>query len=268
MTIQTIARAPSNGIIALKGAGKAKREAAYISIAPLAMVDTMGRTALISALRDALGNKPTEAETKAAQQEVTIGRVAARLPASEFPKGCTDNASKLEHVRLLVCNYAAPVQDGKKPRALRAGQLGRRSILQHKAIRAADEAWSQIKAELGLSAAQTQKERDALKKTRAPHGKVSQVAASTVSQSGKKGSAKPTHSELVQPAKPMTADDATNHVSTQAALLASYANKYAKVLPADFGTAVLAFKGAINKAMNDYALAKAAADAKRAETEK
>lgn len=265
MTIQTIARAPSNGIIALKGAGKAKREAAYISIAPLAMVDTMGRTALIAALRDALGNKPTEAETKAAQREVTIGRVAARLPASEFPKTCTTNADKLEHVRLLVCNYAAPIQDGKKPR-MRAGQLGRRSIVQHKAIRAADEAWSQIKAELGLSAAQTQKERDTLKKTRAPHGKTSQTTTSK--SKGKASAAKPTHSQLVQPAKPMTADEATNHVSTQAALLASYANKYAKVLPASFGTAVLAFKGAINAAMNDYALAKAKADAIKAEKSK
>lgn len=261
MTIQTI----SNPVYAVKGAGKAKRELAYCTIAPLAMVETMGRTALIASLRDALGNKPTEADIKAAQQEVTIGRVAARLPASEFPKGCTTNADKLEHVRLLVCNYAAPIQDGKKPRALRAGQLGRRSIVQHKAIRAADEAWSQIKAELGLSAAQTQKERDALKKTRAPHGATSQVAKSA----GKKGSAaKPTHSELVQPAKPITADEATNHVSTQAALLASYANKYAKVLPASFGTAVLAFKGAINAAMNDYALAKARADAIKAEKSK
>lgn len=248
----------SAAIIALKGAGKAQREAAYLAIAPLAMVETLSRNELVDTLRRALGSKPSEAEIKAAQQEVTIGRVAARLPASEFPKDAKDNASKLEHVRNLVCFYAAPPQDGKKPRALRTGQLGRRSIVQHKAIRAADEAWSQIKAELGLGTAQTQAQRNEqkAKAKRAPQ-------ASTVN-------AKPTHEELVKPGEPMTAARAHEHVLTQASLLAAFLNNKSNAphICSRMGKAILAFKKEVTCAKLEYEEMQAKADAERAAKEK
>lgn len=234
--------------IVLSGKGKAARTSAYMQIAPLSMIDTLGRSDFIANLRVALGASPTVAEVKAAQEETTIGRVAARLPAGEFPKGTTDDSAKLEFARDLVLHYAAPVAEGTKAKALRKGQKGRRSIIQHKVIRAADEAWSQIKAELGLGAAKTQAVKNAQKATRAP--------SMAGSGKGVAGSATPTHQELVKPATAMTANEACSYVMTQAATLLAFANKKdnAKLLPTDFGLAIQQFKTAINKAANERAL--------------
>lgn len=256
MTIQTLNASTValtvSPVITLKGAGKAKREMAYMQIAPAAMIETQSRGDLIAYLRTALGASPSEMETKTAQTETIIGRVAARLPASEFPKGTNDDDARLIYARDLVLFYAAPAQEGKKARALTKAQKGRRTVTQHRVIRAADEYWSQIKAELGLGKAKTQGERNAAKaKTRATSG-------NPVRGDGK-GDAKPAHSELVQPGKAMTADDACAYVTTQAATLLAFANKHAKVLPTDFGAAIQAFKSAINKAANEHELRKAAA---------
>lgn len=239
-------------VITLKGKGKAARELAFMRIAPLAMIDVQCRDDLIANLAKALGASPTEAEVKTAQIETTIGRVAAKLPASEFPRGMTDDSDKLDHARDLVLHYAAPAQEGKAARKLRAGQKGRRSITQHKVIRAADEAWSQIKAELGLGKAQTQQERNSAKRS---------TNANPVRGDGKGKAATPTHSELVTPAKPTTADEAHAYIDTQAATLLAFANKHAKLLCTDYGAAVQAFKSAINKAANDRAVRKAAKEA-------
>lgn len=236
-------------VIALKGKGKAARELAYMQIAPLSFVENISRVESIANLRAALGAAPTEAELKTAQAEWGIGRVASRLPAGEFPKGCTDDAAKLDFARDLVLYYAAPAQEGKQARKLRAGQKGRRSVVQHKVCRAADEAWSQIKAELGLGTAQTQAERNKAKRS---------TNANPVRGDGK-GATKPSHSELVKPAAALTADEAVSYVTTQAATLLAFANKNAKLLPTDFGMAIQAFKSAINKAANEREVRKAAA---------
>jgi hypothetical protein len=251
MTVITeTARIAVSPVITLKGAGKAKRELAFMQVAPLAMIDTLGRADMIANLRIALGSNPTEGELKTAQVETTIGRVAARLPVAELPKGCTDDSARLEFARDLVLFYAAPAQEGKAARKLRSGQKGRRSVTQHKVIRAADEAWSQIKAELGAGTAKTQSEKNAGRVTRAP----------SMAGSGKGASkdATPTHAELVKPGKPLTADDAVAYVTTQGATLLAFANKNAKLLPAPFGAAIQAFKSAINAAANEYEVTKAA----------
>lgn len=236
-------------VITLKGKGKAAREVAYMQIAPLSFIENASRVDTIENLRKALGNAPTEAETKTAQTEWTIGRVASRLPNSELPSGTKSDEDRLDFARKLVMHYAAPAQEGKTARKLRAGQLGRRSALQHKVCRAADEAWSQVKAELGLGQAQTQAERNKAKRS---------TNGNPVRGDGK-GAAKPEHSELVKPAAALTADDAVSYVTTQAATLLAFANKNAKLLPTDFGMAIQAFKSAINKAANEHEVRKASA---------
>lgn len=250
MTIQTetvrVAAAP---VIVLKGKGKQAREVAFMQTSALAYIDQLGRADLIANLRIALGSKPGEVELKTAQREVTIGRIAARLPASEFPKDCIDDDAKLEHARNLVMFYQQPAKPGTTAK-LRKGMLGYRSEVQHKAIRAADEAWSQIKAEIGLGNAITGKDRK--KATRATN-------ANPVRGGGK--SAAPNHTELATPPKAMTADEAHSYIDTQAATLLAFANKNAKLLCTDYGSAVQAFKQAINKAANDRAVRKAAKEA-------
>ena len=47
----------------------------------------------------------------------------------------------------------------------------------------------------------------------------------------------------------------------QASNLLAYANKYAKVIPTDAGTAVQAFKSAMNAAANAHAVRKATKEA-------
>lgn len=249
---ETIALPVPAVVIALKGAGKAKREAAYQQIASLAYVEQLSRADTIEAIRAALGKAPTEAELKAAQQEYTIGRVAARLPASEMPGklNARNDADRLEAARLLVTAYAAPPVEGKKSRPLRKGQLGRRSTVQHKVIRAADEAWSLVKAELGIGQARTQEEKN--KRARSTNANPTR---------GNAKAAAPAHSELVKPGAPMDADSAVQHVMTQAASLLQFANKHAKHLPTDFGMAIQAFKKACNEAGNAHELRKAARDA-------
>ena len=259
MTAKTIARTPTNGIIALKGVNKSKREGAYLRIAPLSFVENLSRVETIANLQIALGAKPTDDEVKVAQVEWTIGRVASRLPAGEFPKDASDNADKLEYARKLVTLYAAPPKEGTKARKLRAGQLGRRSPVQHKVVRAAEEAWSQVKAELGHGTAQTQAQRNAAKPTRATN-------ANPVRGDGK--GATPDHARLVTPAKAQTVDEVCAYVTTQAATLLAFANKNARLLPTDFGQAIQAFKSAINAAANAHEVRKAEAEGRKAEKQK
>lgn len=257
MTTRTTIRSTASALIALKGAGKAAREAAYLNIAPLSYSENMSRAATINNLRVALGKSPTDNEQSVARVEWIIGRVACRLVATDLPRKDMDGADKLEFARDLVTRYAAPPQDGKATRKLRAGQIGRRSISQHRTVRAAEEAWSQIKAELGIGTAQTQKERNEQKRS---------TNNNPVRGKGKKGKAlAPTHAELVKPVAPKTAADAVNYVTTQAASMLAYANKNAKLLPVDFGSAVTAFKSAIDAAGAAYKLACDKADADKAD---
>lgn len=227
-------------IVTLKGKGAVARTAAFIDIAPYAYSEAKSRVASIANLRVALGNAPTPSHIATAQREWVIGRVAARLADSDCQPGKTDAPSRLTHARELVCNYAAPAQDGVKANKLRKGQTGRRTVAQHKVVRAAVEAWSQIKAELGLGKAQTQDTRNAAKKAkRAPTmvgltGRGAQPAA-------------PTHTQLVTPPKALNADDACQHIVLQAAALLAFCNKNAKLVPAGLGTVVREFKAATDK---------------------
>lgn len=225
MTTSTKTRAVSS-VITFKGRGKVQREMAFMNIAPKSFAETTSRIDTINNLRLVLGSEPTETEVHAAQVEWVIGRVAARLPAGEVTKGLTDEADKLENARVLVCQYASPPVEGKKARKLRKDQIGRRTVGQHKVIRAAEEAWSLVKAELGLSAAQTQKERNA--KKRKPH-------LNNGGPNAPAASAKPNATELVKAPAPVTADDYVAYILMQLSAVSGYDKKNAKVRPIEFG---------------------------------
>lgn len=240
-TINAAAPVCSAPVFSLKGKAKgtAARNEAYMSIAPLAFVETQSRDQTIANIKVALGAKPTDAEMLGARNEWVIGRIASRLADADFPAGTVKSIDKLDHARVLLLQYAAPPKDGVKANKLRAGQIGRRSIAQHKAIRAAEEAWSQIKAELGAGTAQTQAQRNAAKAKRAP----------SMAGSGKGIKATPpTHSELIKPDGIKTADDACAYLEGMASTLLMFINKHAKVIPSDYGTMVKSFKGNIDAA--------------------
>lgn len=238
----------ARGFIISKAKGFEARDRAFRDIQVHAFSEGVSRSALIAAIRKALGKAPTTQALEIAQREFVIGRVAARLPEGEYPKAGMDTVARLDHVRELVMHYAMPIKDGQRDTGLR-GKKGRRSIAQHKAIRAAAEAWSQVKAEIApeQSNAKTQAQKNAQKAAAVKNG------ASAGSGRGKKGNATTptptlTHPELVKAPSEMTPVEARAHVVTQAASLLSFANKYAGQLPTDFGKAVRAFKAAVDKA--------------------
>lgn len=237
----------ANGFMVLKGKSNEARDTAFRDIQVHAFSEGVSRAALIDTIRKALGKTPTAQGLEVAQREFVIGRVTARLAPGDFPKAGMSTPDKLAYVRDLVMNYAMPPKDGVKS-ALR-GKKGYRTVAQHKAIRAAAEAWSQVKAEIApeQSNAKTQAQKNAQKAAAVKNG------ASAGSGRGKKGNATTptptlTHPELVKAPAEMTRAEACAHISTQAASLLSFANKYAGQLPADFGSAVRTFKAAIDKA--------------------
>lgn len=241
MTIATeTVRVSVSPVIALKGRGKVQRELAYMQIAPLSFVENISRVESIANLRAALGASPSEAELKTAQVEWCIGRVASRLPAGEFPKGCTSDDAKLEFARAIVLHYAAPPKEGAKPRKLRAGQLGRRSPVAHKVIRAAEEAWSQVKAELGAGNAQTQAERNKAKAAKRS------TNANPVRGDGKGAdkSASTTAPQLTN-AKVSGPEEVRRVIETAAATLLAFVNKNAAHTELAYGEAVHNFSSAI-----------------------
>ncbi|HQA11965.1 hypothetical protein [Zoogloea sp.] len=272
MTASTATRpASTRPIVNLKGKGKAARELAYLKIALLSFVENASRAETISNLRAALGNAPSPVELQAAKDEWCIGRIACRLPDSEFPKDCTTLAAdKLEHARKLVFDYALPAKQGGK--ALPKGKTGRRTEVQDKAIRAANQAWSMIAAELGLGKAQTQSEADKKKSAKRA------TNANPVRGKGKAGSqgaqlvSAPTHEELAsKPAAPVSSDDYVRHITSTISTLVQYDAKHARKRPTthgQFAEMLLALKQEANKAANAYEERKAAIDALRAEREK
>lgn len=243
-------------IVSIKGKGKSQREAAYMAIAPLAFVEDVSRSQSIANLRVALGLSPTDSERDAAKRQWVIGRVASRLPAGELPARDMASIDKLDFASKIVTSYAAPAKEGAKARKLRAGQTGRRTATQHRVIRNAEEAWSQVAAELALGNAKTQGERNAAKAKRAP-----QMAGSS------KSATPPTHSQLVKAAIPVDANEACAMMLQLATSALGYVNKHAKLLPTDYGKAAGAFKKAIIAADKARAEATALADAKAAEAE-
>lgn len=213
-----------------KGKGADKRNVSLLGVAPAAFIEGKSRADTLAVIRDALGNKPTDVQVNAVKAEYVIGRVAFRLFLS-LPV-----VEGIAKARDIVLHFASPVKDGVAARKLRAGQKGRRTVEQHRAVRAAEEAWSQVKAEAcpAASNAATQKERNAKKATRAP----------SMAGSGKGKATPPTHAELI---KPLTAADTVQHVATQAASLLAFANKNAKLLPAGIAAAVKAFNATVQK---------------------
>ena len=246
--ITTIIRAAKPAKLAplanVKGKGAAARLAAYEAIAPKAYVDGMSRAELIGTINAALGMErergmaPTEEQLESAKREYVIGRAAQRLADGEYPKANMAGGDKLHFMRQLVTQYAAPTPDGKKAKALRSGQVGRRSIAQHKAIRAAEEAWSLIKAETGYGQAMTQSARNASKSD-----------ASKARGTKAPGTATPNTTQLATPAKALTADEACQHVASQLATLQLFCNKNAKLIPAGLGAVIIAAKKACDREM-------------------
>ncbi len=241
------------------GKGMAARQTALMSIAALSYSEESTRAAALTAARKVLGNAPTEAQSNALRLEYTVGRVAARLPVSELPRGKVSESDRLERARALVTQYAAPVKPGAKAYKLRKGMLGYRTEMQHRIIRAAQEAASQFLADAGVGKAQSSKERNAKKATRAPS-----MAGSGKGKASDK-SAAPSHAELVKPTAPMSADDVLAYLSQTALAMQAYVNKHAKVCPVDAGTAVQAFRGDILKAANALQERKAIAAAAKGE---
>lgn len=248
-----------NKLINIKGRGKAAREAAYAQIAPLSFVENQSRSETIVNLRVALGKAPSDDEVAAARREWQIGRVASRLGKGDMPANVKSTEDRLTFARDLVLHYAAPPKEGAKARKLRAGQKGRRTVAQQRIVRAADEAWSQIKAELGAGEAQTQAQRNA--KKRAPHHNTPQGKAKAKAKDA------PTHDALLVKA-PTGARDAVGYVDVQAASMLAYANKHAKVIPTDVGQAIHAFRSAMLEATKAFEKREAARDAKAAEKSK
>lgn len=223
---------------AFKGRNALVRNAALAGIASLAYVEGKSRADVITQLRITLGKSPTPAELAATALEYVVGRVAQKLGDNSKPI-----VEQLAFARQLVTQYAAPVKDGVRAKALRKGQLGRRTPEQHKAIRAAEGVWYLIAGELGFGASQTQAEKN--KRQAAMKGSTARGKASTVPT--------PTHGELVKSTAtpPNNADEACKMVMQLASSLLAYANKNAAVLPAAYGQSIKRFHGAIAQLEKD-----------------
>lgn len=235
MTVQTAIKpaasiAPVFKPFAFKGRNSLVRATALIGVASLAFLEGKSRDDIVVQLKLALGAKPTPAEVSACALEYMVGRVAQRLTGADLPKVDMSVADRFTFARNLILHYAAPVQDGKKAKAVRRSQLGRRTVAQHKAVRASESAWSTLKADIGIGQAQTMKEKTA--KARKPRTPSS-------------GAAAPTHSELVKAPAPVDAKSAVGHIALQATSLMQYCKGHAGIVPAKYGACVNRFYAAI-----------------------
>ena len=278
------------------GRGKEERATALLQVAPLAYAENVSRAASIANLDKAMGKEPTPEQIKAGRTEWIIGRVAARLPVSELPKGKTSLPDRLTMAREIVTERVAPRKEDAPP--LRSGKIGERTATAHKIVRAAEEACSLIFAELGFSQARSLKEKNARQQAAAKAAaeaaaaeaaaKAAEAAALTAagldpdanatnapSPAGSgKGKAKtvaptpPAHTQLVKPTAPTTADDVVGYLSQLARLAKDWSNKYAKHCPVDAGLAAQRFHSdmlaAANALQERKAIAAAADKAKAA----
>lgn len=251
------------------GKGAAARGNALLQIAPLAYAEAVSRGASIANLAKVLGDKPSDAQLKAAGTEWIIGRVASRLPVSELLKGKTSPADRLERARDVVTRMAACPKEGVTTRPLRKGQIGHRTPVMQRVVRAAEEAKSLIFGEVGFGKARTLAEKNA-RQAAATAAKTVAAAVTTVTPSmagsgkGKAKATAPVHAELVKPQAPVTPDDVVAFLSQLARTAKDYANKYAKQCPVDAGTAAQAFHGDMLKAANALQERKAIAEAAQA----
>lgn len=222
-----------------KGANKLVRTTALQGVASLSYAEAQSRGDIIAQLRLVAGKSPTDADIATMRAEYIIGRVAQRFADADLPKAGLSVADRIAHARNVVTSYAAPAKDGVKANKLRAGQTGRRTVAQHKVIRAAEEAWSGVKAELGFGAAQTQAERNKAKAKRAPQMSKEGAKASTVGTGI-------THTELVKSDGPMDKATACQYLESMAATMLAFCNKHAAVLPTDYGMSVKRFNGSMS----------------------
>lgn len=261
-----------------KGKGSKAREEALASISALALIETQSRDDTLSAIELALGaanvnqlranageaDKDSDCAALLAviQTEWIIGRVAAKLAKSDLLKGMgDDDAGRLASARELVTCYAAPAEAGKTARKLRKHQTGRRTVTQHKAIRAAESAWSLVKADLGFSQAKGLKaDANGGKRTRgASANKTNQPKADATPPAT---TSSPTALAVDKVLKDVKTADQVMQVLLQLSTTAQdVANKYAKVCPTDAGTAVATFRKAILAAANALQERNAKADA-------
>jgi hypothetical protein len=253
---KTVNKPATVATFTVKGAGAAKRMAAYGNISQLAFVESMSRADSIANLQAALGKAPSDGEVTEARNRWIIGRVASRMPG----KAATD--AKLASAATIVNLKAAPPKPGTAARPLRAGQIGRRTPDEQKLVQSATEAWSQVKAELGLGAAATQGQRNAAKaKTVAKAKELAKRAAHHNDKDGAQTApAKPDASTL-PPTGKMTADDVASYLNQQSSTLDAFARKHAKAMPIEYSaaiTALAAFRSATIAAANAYQVAKAA----------
>jgi hypothetical protein len=213
------------------GKGAAKRSTAMALISVLSYSQETSRAESVANMRLALGDNPSAELVAAAKLEWVIGYVAARLPASECPKGIKSDADKLDWARDLTTCYAAPAEEGKRVNKLRAGQKGRRSKAQHTIIRNGEKACSLFFAELGLTKAQGLKAKNAKAADKAKR-------APSMAGSGKgKASAPvaPSHDELADKAKgSVTPDEAVLYVMRTTQALSDFAKRHAAVMPGEF----------------------------------
>lgn len=250
--------APAKPVALFTGRGMAARGQALLETATLAFATETSRAALVANVGKVLGEKPSDAQVKAAKVELVIGWVACRLPVNELPKGKTSPADRLTFARDVVTRMARAPQDGVASPALRKGQIARRSTVQERITRNAEKNASVFMAELNLSNAQTQKAKNtkqAAKTTRAPAMAGSDGRAKTDGQQAANWDALPG-----KPAKALTSDDVVAYLAMQSSMLQDYANKNAKVTPTDIGMAISAFRKAVLAAANAHAERKAKAD--------
>ena len=217
MTISTAkTAAPVAAPVLFTGKGAKARNEAFAKITPLSFAEDKSRAASVANMALVLGNAPSELEVKAGKVQWIIGRVASRLPANARP-ALRGDAALLTFAEQLVTRYAYPLKAGSNGKTLKAGQLGRRTEAQHKVVRAAEEACSVFFAELGLSNAKTNAERD-----KQASAKAKTANAPSASGAGKGQLATPDHGALVTPSAPVSSDDYVQHMQTQLAALLAY----------------------------------------------
>lgn len=241
--ITTVRIVPAPKAYAFKGKGKDIRTTALAGVASLAYAEGSSRAETITRLCMVLGKTPSDADVTATRAEYITGRVAQKLGAADLPSPDMDVPARIVFARSIVLQYAAPLKDGVKASKLKRCYAGRRTISQHKAVRAAEEAWSQLKADIGLGAAQTQTERNA--KKRAPR-----MAGAS------KGA--PSHSELVAGDGPMTADKARKYVDDMARTLDQFCKKHAALIDTARAQATTRYAGAMIQIAKDAKATKGA----------
>jgi hypothetical protein len=238
------------------------RKAAFDLIPFLVFRESMSRKLIINNLRKALGSKPSESLILSVANQVQAGRIAERLPASEFPKGCTSEGDCIAHALALIYDYAMPT--AKK---LTKGKVGRRSETQHKAIRAANEYWSQLKAELNIGNAQTQKTKNDKKaaKAKGANNALPKVA-------GANGVVvTPSHDDLVKGKAPASQHDYVATLLSLTSGMEGYVQKNAKQCPNAFNAVaqkIIELRRMTLDAANAYQLERDDATGKRAEKQK